>query len=38
VRQQLFIFRDLWAGLNNPLDGPPAARKLAEQLTNPLML
>ncbi len=37
VRQQLFIFRDLWAWLNNPLEGPPAARQLAEQLPMPLM-
>jgi hypothetical protein len=37
LRQQLFIFRDLWAWLNNPLEGPPAARKLAEQLPMPLM-
>ena len=38
VRQQLFIFRDLWAWLNNPLDGPPAARKLAEQLSKEIVL
>jgi hypothetical protein len=25
LRQQLFIFRDLWAWLNAPLEGPPAA-------------
>jgi hypothetical protein len=37
LRQQLFIFRDLWAWLNNPLEGPPAARQLAEQLSMPLM-
>jgi len=37
LRQQLFIFRDLWAWLNNPLDGPPAARQLAEQLPMPLI-
>ena len=36
VRQQLFIFRDLWAWLNNPMEGPPAARQLAEQLPMPL--
>jgi len=35
LRQQLFIFRDLWAWLNAPLEGPPAAHKLAEQLTMP---
>jgi hypothetical protein len=32
LRQQLFIFRDLWAWLNAPLEGPPAARALGEQL------
>jgi hypothetical protein len=37
LRQQLFIFRDLWAWLNNPLEGPPAARQLSEQLPMPLM-
>jgi IS4 transposase len=37
LRQQLFIFRDLWARLNNPLVGPPAARQLAEQLPMPLV-
>jgi hypothetical protein len=37
LRQQLFIFRDLWAWLNTPLDGPPAARQLCEQLPMPLM-
>ena len=37
LRQQLFIFRDMWAWLNNPLEGPPAARQLAEQLPMPLM-
>lgn len=37
LRQQLFIFRDLWAWLNTPLDGPPAAKKLCEQLPMPLM-
>lgn len=37
LRQQLFIFRDLWAWLNNPLEGPPAARKVAEQMPMPLM-
>jgi hypothetical protein len=31
LRQQLFIFRDLWAWLNNPLEGPPAAHQLCEQ-------
>jgi Domain of unknown function (DUF4372)/Transposase DDE domain len=37
LRQQLFIFRDLWTWLNNPLEGPPAARRLGEQLPIPLM-
>jgi len=37
LRQQLFIFRDLWAWLNNPMEGPPAARQLAEQLSMPLI-
>jgi hypothetical protein len=36
LRQQLFIFRDLWAWLNSPLEGPPAARQLGEQLPMPL--
>jgi hypothetical protein len=34
---QLWLFRDLWAWLNNPLEGPPAARQLAEQLPMPLV-
>ena len=37
LRQQLFIFRDMWAWLNNPLEAPPAARQLAEQLPMPLV-
>ncbi|MGH9439991.1 MAG: IS4 family transposase, partial [Terriglobia bacterium] len=37
VRQQLFIFRDLWAWLNYPMEGPPAARQLGEQLPMPLV-
>jgi hypothetical protein len=37
LRQQLFIFRDLWAWLNTPLEGPPAAMQLCEQLTMPLV-
>jgi IS4 transposase len=37
LRQQLFIFRDLWAWLNTPLQGPPAAIQLCEQLPMPLM-
>ena len=36
-RQQLFIFRDLWAWLNAPLEGPPAARQHGEQLAMPVM-
>jgi hypothetical protein len=37
LRQQLFIFRDLWAWLDTPLEGPPAARALGEQLAMPLV-
>ena len=37
LRQQLFIFRDLWAWLNNPMEGPPAARNLGEQLPMPVL-
>jgi Transposase DDE domain/Domain of unknown function (DUF4372) len=37
LRQQLFIFRDLWAWLNNPMEGPPAARSLGEQLAMPVI-
>lgn len=37
LRQQLFIFRDLWAWLNAPMEGPPAARQLGEQLPMPVM-
>jgi IS4 transposase len=37
LRQQLFIFRDLWTWLNSPLEGQPAARRLGEQLPMPLM-
>ncbi len=37
LRQQLFIFRDMWAWLNNPMEGPPAARSLGEQLAMPVM-
>lgn len=37
LRQQLFIFRDLWAWLNAPLEGPPAARALGEQLPMPVV-
>ncbi len=36
LRQQLFIFRDLWEWLNTPLEGPPAAKKLCEQLPMPI--
>jgi len=32
LRQQLFIFRDLWGWLNKPMDGPPAVRQAAGQL------
>jgi len=37
LRQQLFIFRDLWAWLDNPMEGPPAARQLNEQLPMPVI-
>ena len=37
LRQQLFIFRDLWAWLNTPWEGPPAARQLDEQLPIPVL-
>jgi hypothetical protein len=37
LRQQLFIFRDLWAWLNAPWEGPPAARQLGEQLPLPVV-
>jgi len=36
LRQQLFIFRDLWAWLTGPRAGPPAARQLGEQLPMPV--
>jgi hypothetical protein len=36
VRQQLFIFRDLWAWLDNPQEGPPVVRQPADQLPIPL--
>jgi hypothetical protein len=37
LRQQLFIFRDLWAWLNTPMERPPAAKQLCEQLPMPPM-
>jgi len=37
LRQQLFIYRDLWTWLNNPMQGPPAAHKVNEQLPMPLI-
>ena len=37
LRQQLFIFRDLWAWLNAPWEGPPAARQLGDQLPIPVV-
>ena len=37
LRRQLFIFRDLWAWLNAPWEGPPAARQLGEQLPIPVV-
>ena len=35
LRQQLFLYRDFWAWFNNPLEGPPAAKQLCEQLPTP---
>lgn len=32
LRQQLFLFRDLWGWLNAPLESPPAARRASAQL------
>jgi hypothetical protein len=37
LRQQLFIFRDLWLWLNAPMEGPPAARAVGEQLSMPVV-
>ena len=37
LRQQLFIFRDLWGWLDAPWEGPPAARQLGEQLAMPVV-
>ena len=37
LRQQLFFFRDLWAWLNAPLEGPPAVHALDEQLPMPVL-
>ena len=37
LRQQLFIYRDLWEWLNAPWEGPPAAKNL-ETLALPLVL
>lgn len=37
LRHQFFIFRDLWAWLNAPWEGPPAARQLGEQLPMPVI-
>jgi hypothetical protein len=37
VRRGGFIFRDLWAWLDNPQQGPPAALHPAEQLPMPLV-
>lgn len=37
LRQQLFIFRDVWAWLDNPMHGPPATHQLCEQLQMPLV-
>ncbi len=37
LRQQLFIFRDLWGWLDDPWEGPPAVRQLGEQLAMPVV-
>jgi hypothetical protein len=35
LRQQLFVYRDLWAWINNPYQAPPLVVE-AEQLALPL--
>jgi len=32
LRQQLFVYRDLWIWLNNPFQPPPRPAELPEQL------
>jgi IS4 transposase len=32
LRQQLFVYRDLWAWLNEPFQAPPALAAVSEQL------
>ena len=33
LRQQLFVYRDLWIWLNDPFQPPPILTELPEQLT-----
>jgi hypothetical protein len=37
LRQQLFVYRDLWTWLNTPFEGPPAVAEL-ESVQLPLAL
>lgn len=37
LRQQLFVYRNLWEWLNNPIESPPAAFTTSEQLPMPLI-
>jgi hypothetical protein len=32
LRQQLFVYRDLWTWLNDPFQPPPALDSVAQQL------
>ena len=32
LRQQLFVYRDLWAWLNDPFQAPPPLESMPEQL------
>jgi hypothetical protein len=36
LRQQLFLYRDLWAWLNSPFEPPPALAAMQDQLRLPL--
>jgi IS4 transposase len=36
LRQQLFVYRDLWGWLNEPFEPPPQLAAAAEQLALPL--
>jgi hypothetical protein len=33
LRQQLFVYRDLWAWIDDPFQPPPIPERLSEQLT-----